>query len=91
MGLSALDDAPMPRAAKIVADPIARAEPDAGARHVVVPQPEPRCVDRAGARRERTRASRRDAVGGVAARRPRVRVQVGPPCFIDPEGERLRG
>ena len=45
------------------------AEPDARARDVVVPEPQSRCVDRAGARRERTRAPRRDAVGGVAARR----------------------
>ena len=45
------------------------AEPDAGPRDVVVLHPEPRCMDRAGAPRRRSRASRRNAVGGVAAGR----------------------
>ena len=45
------------------------AEPDAGPRDVVVLEPEPRRVDRAGAGRERPRAARRNAVGGLAARR----------------------
>ena len=69
----------------------ARAQPDAGPRDVVVLQPQPRCVDRAGAGRRRARAARGDAVGGFAAGRRADSRAVGPPCFIDPEGARLRG
>ena len=77
VGLTALDGAAMPRAGEDRRRSRSRAaEPDAGARDVVVLEPESRRVDRAGARRERPRAARRNPVGGVAARRregPRAR------------------
>ena len=55
--------------------PIAPRPIRCGPRDVVVLESESRRVDRAGARRQRPRAARRDAVGGVAARRSAGRVR----------------
>ncbi len=67
------------------------AEPDAGPRDLVVLSPEPRCVDRAGARRARPRAARRNAVGRVPARRRQRRACASARLASSiREGERLR-
>jgi sarcosine oxidase subunit alpha len=91
VGLTALDAA-MPRAAKIVADP-ARAAPNPMLGHVTSWCWSPNLnawialaiVAGGRARHGETLW----AVSPLAG--AKVRVKVGPPCFIDPDGERLRG
>ena len=93
VGLVTLGDAPIPRAAKIVADPDRAAAAT-------------RCSGtsrRGAAARISTHGSRSRSSPSGRARHGqtlwavsplanvRVQVQVGPPCFIDPKGERLRG
>ena len=91
VGLTALDGAPMPRAAKIVADPD-RALPNPMLGHVTSWCWSPNLdawialalVADGRARHGETLW----AVSPLAG--AKVRVKVGPPCFIDPDGERLR-
>ena len=92
VGLVPRDNAPMPRAAKIVADPD-HAAPNPMLGHVTSWCRSPSLdswialalVANGRARHGQTLW----AVSPLAD--ARVRVQVGPPCFIDPTGERLRG
>ena len=68
------------------------AESDAGPRDVVVLEPESRRVDRAGAGRATAATRHGETLWAVSPLADaKVRVKVGPPCFIDPDGERLRG
>jgi len=91
VGLTALDGAPMPRAAKIVADPD-RALPNPMLGHVTSWCWSPNLdawialalIADGRARHGETLW----AVSPLAG--AKVRVKVGPPCFIDPDGERLR-
>jgi glycine cleavage system aminomethyltransferase T len=91
VGLTALDGAAMPRAAKIVADP-ERALPNPMLGHVTSWCWSPNLdawialalVANGGARHGETLW----AVSPLAD--AKVRVKIGPPCFIDPDGERLR-
>jgi sarcosine oxidase subunit alpha len=91
VGLTAQDGAPMPRGAKIVVDPD-RAPPNPMLGHVTSWCRSPNLdawialalVADGRARHGETLW----AVSPLAA--ARVRVRVGPPCFIDPDGERLR-
>ena len=91
VGLRALDSAPMPRAAKIVADPD-RATPNPMEGQVTSWCYSPNLgawialalVANGRARYGQTLW----AVSPLA--NARVRVEVGPACFIDPEGRRLR-
>ena len=91
VGLTALDGAAMPRGAKIVADP-AGATPNPMLGHVTSWCFSPNLdawialalVANGRARHGETLW----AVSPLAA--AKVRVKLGPPCFIDPDGERLR-
>ena len=92
VGLAALDGAPMPRGAKIVVDPD-RAPPNPMLGHITSWCRSPNLdawialalVANGRARHGETLW----AVSPLAG--ARVRVKVGPPCFIDPDGKRLRG
>ena len=92
VGLTALDGAVMPRAAKIVAD-LDRALPNPMLGHVTSWCWSPNLeswIALALLAGGRTRHGEiLWAVSPLAD--AKVRVRVGPPCFIDPEGERLRG
>ena len=91
VGLAALDGAPMPRGAKIVVDPD-RAPPNPMLGHITSWCRSPNLdawialalVANGRARHGETLW----AVSPLAG--AKVRVKVGPPCFIDPDGERLR-
>ena len=91
VGLTALDGAPMPRGAKIVVDPD-RAPPNPMLGHITSWCRSPHLdawialalVANGRARHGETLW----AVSPLAG--AKVRVKVGPPCFIDPDGERLR-
>lgn len=91
VGLTALDGSEMPRAAKVVADPDAPA-PNPMLGHVTSLCWSPNheawialgLLHNGRGRHGETLW----AVSPLAG--ARVRVKVGPPCFIDPEGERLR-
>jgi len=91
VGLTALDGAPMPRGAKIVADPD-HAPPNPMLGHVTSWCHSPNLgawIALALLTRGRERLGETLwAVSPLA--NARVRVRVGPPCFIDPLGERLR-
>ncbi len=92
VGLATLDGAPIPRGAKIVVDPD-RAAPNPMLGHVTSWCRSPNLdawialalVAGGRARHGETLW----AVSPLAA--ARARVTVGPPCFIDPDGERPRG
>jgi sarcosine oxidase, subunit alpha len=92
VGLTAQDGAPMPRGAKIVADP-ERAPPNPMLGHVTSWCRSPNLdawialalVANGRARHGETLW----AVSPLAG--AKVRVRIGPPCFIDPDGERMRG
>jgi sarcosine oxidase subunit alpha len=92
VGLTAQGGEPVPRAAKIVADPD-RAPPNPMLGHVTSWCWSPNLdawialalVANGGARHGETLW----AVSPLA--NVKVRVTIGPPCFIDPDGERLRG
>jgi len=91
VGLTALDGANMPRAAKIVADPD-RALPNPMLGHVTSWCWSPNlnvwiALALVAGGRERD-GEVLWAVSPLA--NARVRVRIGPPCFIDPQGERLR-
>ena len=91
VGLSALDGAQMPRAAKLVIDPD-RAAPNPVEGHVTSwcysPNLERWIALALLARGRERHGETLWAVSPLATQR--VRVSVGPPCFIDIEGERLR-
>jgi sarcosine oxidase subunit alpha len=91
VGLTALDGARMPRGAKIVADPD-HPLPNPMQGHVTSWCYSPHCqawIALALVANGRARHGEKLwAVSPLAD--ARVRVQVGPPCFIDPDGERLR-
>ena len=85
-------DAPIPRAAKLVDDPD-RAPPNPMLGHVTSWCRSPN-LDAwiALVLLANGRARHGQALWAVSPLADvRVRVQVGPPCFIDPKGERLRG
>jgi sarcosine oxidase, subunit alpha len=92
VGLTALDGAVMPRAAKIIADPD-HALPNPMLGHVTSSCWSPNlaawialAIVAAG------RARHGETLWAVSPLADaKVRVRVGPPCFIDPGGERLRG
>ncbi len=91
VGLTALDGAAMPRAAKIVADPD-HALPNPMLGHVTSWCWSPN-LDAwiALALVANGRARHGETLWAVSPLADaRVRVKVGPPCFIDPEGGRLR-
>jgi sarcosine oxidase subunit alpha len=92
VGLTALDGATMPRAAKIVADPD-HPLPNPMLGHVTSWCWSPnldKWIALALLAGGRTRHGETLwAVSPLADKK--VRVTVGPPCFIDPDGERLRG
>ncbi|MEP6657381.1 MAG: sarcosine oxidase subunit alpha family protein [Betaproteobacteria bacterium] len=91
VGLTALDGAPMPRAAKIVADPD-HALPNPMLGHVTSWCYSPN-LDAwiALALLANGRARHGEVLWAVSPlANAQVRVSVGPPCFIDPEGARLR-
>jgi glycine cleavage system aminomethyltransferase T len=92
VGLTALDAATMPRGAKLVADPD-RAAPNPTQGHVTSWCWSPnlsRWIALALLAGGRARHGETLwAVSPLAGER--ARVEVGPPCFVDPEGERLRG
>lgn len=91
VGLTALDGAPMLRGAKIVADP-ARAAPNPMLGHVTSWCFSPN-LDAwiALALVANGRSRHGDTLWAVSPLADaRVRVRIGPPCFIDPEGKRLR-
>jgi len=91
VGLTALDGAAMPRAAKIVADP-ERAPPNPMLGHVTSwcwsPNLEAWIALALLANGRARHGETLWAVSPLAG--AKVRVKVGPPCFIDPDGERLR-
>ena len=91
VGLTALDGAVMPRAAKLVADP-ERAAPNPMQGHVTSwcfsPNLDTWIALALLARGRERHGEMLWAVSPLAS--ARVRVKVGPPCFIDPQGERLR-
>ncbi|TMH22745.1 MAG: sarcosine oxidase subunit alpha family protein [Betaproteobacteria bacterium] len=91
VGLTAQDGAPMPRAAKVVADPD-RALPNPMQGHVTSWCWSPnRDAWIALALVANGRARHGETLWAVSPlANARVRVKVGPPCFIDPDGERLR-
>jgi sarcosine oxidase subunit alpha len=91
VGLTALDGATMPRAAKIVADPD-HALPNPMLGHVTSWCYSPNLSQWiALALVADGRARHGETLWAVSPLADaRVRVQVGPPCFIDPEGARLR-
>jgi sarcosine oxidase subunit alpha len=91
VGLTALDGAAMPRAAKIVADPD-HPLPNPMLGHVTSWCWSPN-LDAwiALALVANGRARHGETLWAVSPlANARIRVKVGPPCFIDPEGERLR-
>jgi sarcosine oxidase subunit alpha len=92
VGLTAQGGAPMPRAAKIVADPD-RALPNPMQGHVTSWCWSPnRDAWIALALVANGRARHGETLWAVSPlANARVRVKVGPPCFIDLDGERLRG
>ena len=91
VGLTALDGGAMPRAAKIVADPD-HATPNPMLGHVTSwcfsPNLEAWIALALVARGRERHGETLWAVSPLAD--AQVRVRVGPPCFIDPQGERLR-
>jgi len=91
VGLTALDGGTMPRAAKIVAHPH-RAAPNPMLGHVTSwcfsPNLDAWIALALVARGRERHGEILWAVSPLA--NARVRVRVGPPCFIDPQGERLR-
>ena len=91
VGLTALDGSTMPRAAKIVSDPD-RASPNPMLGHVTSwcfsPNLDAWIALALLARGRDRHGESLWAVSPLA--NARVRVRVGPPCFIDPQGERLR-
>jgi sarcosine oxidase subunit alpha len=92
VGLTALDGAKMPRGAKLVADP-ERAPPNPMLGHVTSWCHSP-SLDAwiALALLANGRARHGEMLWAVSPlANAKVRVKVGPPCFVDPEGERLRG
>jgi len=91
VGLTALDGAAMPRAAKIVADPD-HALPNPMLGHITSWCYSPNLSQWiALALVADGRARHGETLWAVSPLADaRVRVQVGPPCFIDPEGARLR-
>ena len=92
VGLVTVGNEPMPRAAKIVADPD-RAAPNPMLGHVTSWCRSPN-LDAwiALALLENGRARHGQTLWAVSPlANVRVQVQVGRPCFIDPKGERLRG
>jgi heterotetrameric sarcosine oxidase alpha subunit len=92
VGLTAQDGAPLPRAAKIVADPD-RAPPNPMQGHVTSSCRSPNAnAWIALALVANGRARHGDILWTVSPLgNARARVKVGAPCCIDPEGERLRG
>jgi len=92
VGLTAQDGATMPRAAKIVADPD-HALPNPMLGHVTSwcwsPNLNAWIALALVARGRQRHGETLWAVSPLAD--ARVRVKIGPPCFIDPKGERLRG
>jgi heterotetrameric sarcosine oxidase alpha subunit len=92
VGLTALDGASMPRGAKIVADPD-RAAPNPMLGHVTSWCWSPNLnAGIALALVANGRARHGETLWAVSPlAEAKVRVQIGPPCFIDPDGERLRG
>jgi sarcosine oxidase subunit alpha len=92
VGLTAIDGAKMPRGAKLVADPdLAPPIPMLG--HVTSWCRSPN-LDAwiALALLANGRARHGETLWAVSPlANAKVRVKVGPPCFVDPEGERLRG
>jgi sarcosine oxidase subunit alpha len=92
VGLTAQEGAPMPRAAKIVADPDG-ALPNPMLGHVTSwcwsPNIDAWIALALVAEGRGRHGQTLWAVSPLA--NARVRVKVGPPCFIDPDGERLRG
>ncbi len=92
VGLTALDGAKMPRGAKLVADP-ERPPPNPMLGHVTSWCHSPN-LDAwiALALLANGRARHGETLWAVSPlANQKVRVRVGPACFIDPEGERLRG
>ena len=91
VGLTALDGASMPRGAKIVADP-GRAAPNPMLGHVTSWCWSPNLdAGIALALVANGRARHGETLWAVSPlAEAKVRVQIGPPCFIDPDGERLR-
>ena len=92
VGLATHENAPLPQAAKIVADPD-RACPNPTLGHVTSWCRSP-SVDAwiALALLANGRARHGETLWAVSPlANTRVRVHVGPPCFLDPKGERLRG
>jgi heterotetrameric sarcosine oxidase alpha subunit len=91
VGLTALEGARMPRGAKIVADPD-HSLPNPMQGHVTSWCYSPHCnAWIALALVANGRARHGETLWAVSPLADaRVRVQVGPPCFIDPEGARLR-
>jgi heterotetrameric sarcosine oxidase alpha subunit len=91
VGLTALDGARMPRGAKIVADP-ERAAPTPMLGHVTSWCWSPNLdAGIALALLANGRARHGETLWAVSPLAgAKVRVRVGPPCFIDPDGERLR-
>jgi sarcosine oxidase, subunit alpha len=91
VGLTALDGGKMPRAAKIVADPD-RATPNPILGHVTSwcfsPNLDAWIALALVARGRERHGETMWSVSPLAD--ARVRVRVGPPCFIDSQGERLR-
>jgi sarcosine oxidase subunit alpha len=92
VGLTALDGAAMPRGAKIVADP-GHALPNPMLGHVTSWCRSPGLEAWiALALLAGGRARHGETLWAVSPLADvKVRVKVGPPCFIDPDGERLRG
>ena len=94
VGLTALDGAVMPRGAKIVADPD-HALPNPMLGHVTSwcwsPNLETWIALALVANGRARHGETLWAVSPLADAKARVRVHVGPPAFIDPDGERLRG
>ena len=92
VGLTAQDGATMPRAAKIVADP-GQALPNPMLGHVTSWCWSPNLSAWiALALVADGRARHGESLWAVSPLADaKVRVSVGPPCFIDPDGERLRG
>jgi heterotetrameric sarcosine oxidase alpha subunit len=91
VGLTALDGGKMPRGAKIVADPDGTS-PNPILGHVTSwcfsPNVDAWIALALVARGRELHGETRWAVSPLAD--VRVRVRIGPPCFIDPQGERLR-
>ena len=94
VGLTALDRAVMPRGAKIVAEPD-HALPNPMLGHVTSwcwsPNLEAWIALALVANGRARHGETLWAVSPLADANPRVPVRIGPPTFIDPEGERLRG